>query len=382
MNNILNNPNVFCYGCESCYEHCPKKAISLCENEEGFIYPVVDSKKCVECGLCLNFCPIGQHEHIQQPKHNLDVFALSLNNQEKLKKSSSGGAAYALMTAAIEHDYTVFGVAYDNDFKGCHYEPVSEIEGLAKLRGTKYIQAKKGDLYKKVKKCVEEGRKVLFIGLPCEVAALKLSLRNDLSLIVFVELACHGVTSPKVSEQYVSNLEKKNGDLIYLSVREKIYGWTPPCLKIIYSNGKESSELFDSTAYGYAFRNMSRMSCYTCEYKGNQRAADITIADYWGVEPKDACWNDYGVSAVFVHSTQGRHFLDLVCDTNIFPITSEQALKRNSYINKPRGLGKRENYAAFFVNHGIFIARNKVETLKEKTIRILRNCYYILKKHK
>lgn len=40
-----------CVGCKSCEQSCPKHCISMEENKEGFWYPVVDEKNCVECGV-------------------------------------------------------------------------------------------------------------------------------------------------------------------------------------------------------------------------------------------------------------------------------------------------------------------------------------------
>ena len=41
-----------------CYAICPKEAISMVEDEEGFEYPQVDESKCVRCYQCIKVCPI------------------------------------------------------------------------------------------------------------------------------------------------------------------------------------------------------------------------------------------------------------------------------------------------------------------------------------
>ena len=41
-----------CVGCKSCEQSCPKHCISMVENKEGFWYPSVDEKSCIECKVC------------------------------------------------------------------------------------------------------------------------------------------------------------------------------------------------------------------------------------------------------------------------------------------------------------------------------------------
>lgn len=47
-----------CCGCTACYAICPKEAISMVADEEGFEYPQIDEVKCVRCEMCLRVCPI------------------------------------------------------------------------------------------------------------------------------------------------------------------------------------------------------------------------------------------------------------------------------------------------------------------------------------
>lgn len=45
-----------CCGCTACYAICPKQAISMVEDKEGFLYPTIDDDKCVGCYMCLKVC--------------------------------------------------------------------------------------------------------------------------------------------------------------------------------------------------------------------------------------------------------------------------------------------------------------------------------------
>ena len=57
---VLYENKVDCCGCTACYAICPKNAISMQPDEEGFDYPVVDAEKCIECFACSKVCPIKE----------------------------------------------------------------------------------------------------------------------------------------------------------------------------------------------------------------------------------------------------------------------------------------------------------------------------------
>ena len=47
-----------CCGCTACMNVCPKAAIDMKEDFEGFLYPELDRSKCINCGLCETVCPV------------------------------------------------------------------------------------------------------------------------------------------------------------------------------------------------------------------------------------------------------------------------------------------------------------------------------------
>lgn len=56
---ILYERNEECCGCTACYAICPKRAITMIEDTEGFEYPKIEEDKCVKCYLCLKVCPFN-----------------------------------------------------------------------------------------------------------------------------------------------------------------------------------------------------------------------------------------------------------------------------------------------------------------------------------
>lgn len=55
---ILYTNRTDCCGCSACHAICPGSAILMRPDEEGFLYPVVDAKKCLRCYQCIDVCPI------------------------------------------------------------------------------------------------------------------------------------------------------------------------------------------------------------------------------------------------------------------------------------------------------------------------------------
>lgn len=55
---ILFETKELCCGCSACFSICPKRAIEMIEDEEGFDYPIINQEKCIRCYQCLKVCPI------------------------------------------------------------------------------------------------------------------------------------------------------------------------------------------------------------------------------------------------------------------------------------------------------------------------------------
>lgn len=156
-----------CCGCSACAQRCPKHCIKMIEDSEGFLYPKVDGDTCIDCGLCERVCPIQNPGEDRVP---LAVYAAKNPNEVIRRQSSSGGIFTILAEQIIDEGGVVFGAAF-NDKWEVEHSYVENKEQLVKFRGSKYVQSRIGESYKDAKSFLKEGRRVLFSGTPCQIAA-------------------------------------------------------------------------------------------------------------------------------------------------------------------------------------------------------------------
>ncbi len=297
--------------------------------------------------------------------HDIAVYGGYLDNDSKLMQSASGGIATALAEQIIDAGGYVAGVAYSKDFHKAEYIITNDKHDLEKLKGSKYIETDKKDIYKKVKKLLDQGDKVLFIGLPCTVAALYSFLGKRSEFLLTCELICHGPTSANVHEEYVSYLERKyKSKIIDFSVRHKKHEWLPSYLYAKFENGQEFEKPFSSTEYGYAFSVFGREVCYNCRYRGDSRCADIMIGDFWGVTAKDTFWNKKGVSVIFAETEKGNEVIKALQGIKLFPTTFEKAVAGNPMVIKSKEKHpQREKFAKSFAKKGLFYAVEHINSV-------------------
>lgn len=312
MINIINKQN--CCGCSGCYSICPKKCIVMQSDEEGFLYPQVDMKRCIDCHLCDKVCPIENHVG-QKDIIELKAYAAYIKNEAVRLSSSSGGVFTALAEYVIEKKGVVFGAAFDEQLQ-VHHIGVNSIPELDYLRGSKYTQSRLENTYSEVKEHLLQGRTVLFTGTSCQVAGLKNYLNKDDEHLITVGILCHGTPSPKVWAKYLSDQEKIAGQKVKMvCFRDKEQGWKNYSINMIYEDKKENKKLFYHNLFMKMFlENISlRPSCHACCYKELNRPEDITIGDFWGIEKVAPDMDDNkGSSLLLLHSEKGyRVFSDI-----------------------------------------------------------------------
>lgn len=320
-----------CCGCHACAISCPKGCITMQRDAEGFWYPRVDEGACIKCGLCEKVCPVLNAvpaDDSAQP----EAFA-AINPEEQVRlESSSGGVFSALANRVLEEDGVVFGAAWTEDFREVRHIGVESVAELAKLRGSKYVQSTLGASYLQVKKHLEEGRKVLFSGTPCQAEGLKTFLRKDYDNLLCVDIVCHGVPAPAVWQRYLEECEKTAGAPVQsVQFRSKDTGWQSSTVKLAFQNGHKQAKLISQDFFVNAFlRNAClRPSCHDCRFKKLNRVSDLTLADFWGIEDIYPEMDDNkGTSLVLAHSEKGRKALSEL-GLNLRQVDVYAAVKQN-----------------------------------------------------
>ena len=273
------NDKVNCSGCTACYAVCPQSAIEMKLDEEGFKYPRVDKNRCVECGLCNSVCPILNKRKIGE--ETTSGYIVQNKNDSIRLKSTSGAAVNAIAEYVISCGGVVFGCEFSDD-RVCRHTMATDISDLGKFQGSKYVQSELGDCFKSIKEQLDADKKVLFIGMPCQVAGLESYIKRNKENLYLIDLACHGVPSPGVFKDFIQFLEHKyKGKISNFVFRDKTYGYSATNIKVYFANGKTIDCRNDiKTFTRLMFKGITlRPSCYECAFKTKHRVSDITIFD-------------------------------------------------------------------------------------------------------
>ena len=288
-----------CTGCMACIGKCKKNAITIKDSMVAY-NAVIDESKCINCGMCEKVCPNNQGAEKRKPIDWKEGWA-----PENIRgRASSGGAALAMMKYFVENGgYVAACVFKQGEFV---FEITNKIEKLTDFAGSKYVKSNPIGIYAKVIEKLKHGEKVLFIGLPCQVAAVKNStailtseMRNNLYT---VDLICHGSPSPRILNMA---LEEKGIDikkLTQIRFRNKTnFGLSSQDDGQVY---KTLTPAGVQDMYTYAFLTSLDYTenCYSCQYATIERVADITIGDSWGSD--------------LPQKEQGRGISLLLCQTD------------------------------------------------------------------
>lgn len=324
-----------CCGCNACFNICPQNAITMVVDEKGFKYPKTDMKKCTHCELCEKVCPIINNKTIENsPK----AYACINNNEEIRMQSTSGGVFTLLASSIINDGGVIFGACF-NDELGVHHTYCESIEDLKKYRSSKYLQSDIGLSYKKAKEFLNQGRKVLFTGTPCQIEALKSYLLKDYENLYLQDIICHGVPSPLVWEKYKEYREEKAKSKLHLmSFRsKKNTTWSGYNVDMEFANNTSYVKKHGDDIYMKAFlNNLSlRESCTDCKFKKNNRLSDITLADFWGIQNVKPEMDDgKGTSLVIVNSAKGQVLFETIkAEMQCEEVEFEKAISENPSFN-------------------------------------------------
>lgn len=328
-----------CMGCRSCANICTRNAISFHENNLGFIMPKVNDS-CIDCSICVNRC-IAQN--VTEFNEVLETYACKNKDYLTENSSSSGGVFLQIAKYIIENNGIVYGCILRN-LEAVH-ERADNLEQIAQMQGSKYIESELSIVYENIKYDLEKGL-VLFVGTPCQVDAIK-SYLSDSSYrnLITIDLVCHGLPSKTIFYKYCAELETKyKGKIIKYNFRKKSELYGNQNVYIEFDNGKKIfiPNSIDPYYLSFFSDKFLKKSCYTCKYASIHRIGDITIGDFW--EHEKYCINlnkEKNVSLVMLNSKLGiQIFNEIKCKH----FTNEKIIsdisKSQSSLNKPLGIQK------------------------------------------
>lgn len=330
----------YCTGCTACASACSKGCITMTADDNGFLYPVIDTEPCISCGLCEKSCPIvtPPQKAIGEPL----AYAVYSKDEPMRLDSSSGGVFTELARTVLRSGGVVYGAAYNEQFAVIHICAENEAD-LAGLRGAKYAQSDLRGIFPQIKQQLDDGVAVLFSGTPCQAAGLKRFLRKDYQNLITVDFVCHGVPSPMAWNRYLRyRADQDNQGKLPVSVnlRSKETGWS----RYLYSNvleygtGNRHVASSHDSLYMKLFVGdyISRTSCAHCGFKGYTRCSDLTIGDFWGIwDIRPHMDDNKGTSVVLIQSRKGAALFDLVKDDCVVqPVSLEEASAQNQSMLK------------------------------------------------
>lgn len=327
-----------CTGCQACRVACPVNAISMQENEKGHIYPVIDDTICIKCNKCAKTCPelspVATHEE------QTTAYAMWINDEENRKYSTSGGVSYLLSKKIIEQNGYFCGAVYENA-RAVH-KITREKNEISKFQGSKYTHSDVNDVYKEIKKLLDDEKSVLFSSTPCQVAALRSYLRKDYDNLYTIDILCHGVPSRKTLRDRISYIQKEvQKGIKEIRFRDKQPDQHHTCVKYIFDDNTALSIPVVNDEYFRCFvtNHSLRENCFNCKYSNCRRVGDITLADFWLYSATKLKYHSYkkGVSLVLVNSDKGKALIESLRDKLTIDIRDiTQAIRGNHNLKCPQ----------------------------------------------
>lgn len=277
----MNAQKTNCSGCMACMNACAANCIQIKTDKAGNFIRFIDDSKCVHCGQCETVCPTNKSSHLSMPQKAYIAWS-----KKPEGKSSSGGIAASIYRYCLTHQMDCIGVKYDENFVA-KYDFVNSIEEIERFVGSKYVYSHMDSIYQKIIARLEEGKKIVFIGLPCHVAALKNIVNQKDFHLICVDLVCHGIVAEKIFSEHMKYLQGKkvNRKIESVDFRENKNNFG------ITVRGKKGELLKRQPPYleeymlGYTEGFVYCDQCYYCQYAQKKRTSDLTIKDFCGSPP-------------------------------------------------------------------------------------------------
>lgn len=311
-----------CSGCMACVNVCGKKAITILDSKDAY-NAKIDTKLCVNCDICKKVC---HNNYLPDFHETVACYQGWARNKEIRLNSSSGGLATAVALAFVKTGGVLYSCIYDKgEFIFSRITKEAEIKYIA---GSKYVKSNSSGVYKQIRKDIA-CCKVLFIGLPCQVAAVKKFLGDvNQTNLYTIDLICHGTPSPKLLELFLNQYNKSLKDINSISFRKK-----NKMQLHINGNGVVSKGVSDKYTIAFLKGLTYTDNCYSCNYAQKNRVADMTLGDSWGSNLSDDEKKN-GVSIILIQSNKGKILLENA-DVELLNVDVENAREHNLQLMVP-----------------------------------------------
>jgi len=317
-----------CNGCMACVERCPSACITVQDDVENY-NAVIEEEKCINCGICKKVCPRENAVKKERPF----AWYQGWTEQSIRKISSSGGAASAIMHSFMDNGGYVAACAFEDGRFG--FKLTNDREDIKRFAGSKYVKSNPLGIYKKIQERIKTDR-VLFIGLPCQVAALNNWIKNKENLYT-IDLICHGTPSPRLLESFLNEHDQSLFAIKDIRFRTKMDMGIG-----IEGTKLTSHRVIDDYLCAFLESVNYTANCYSCDYASLDRVSDITLGDSWGTEFKNEELN--GVSLILVQSIKGQELMDKA-NIELQSVDLKTAIENNHQLEYPSVLtNKRRVY--------------------------------------
>lgn len=318
-----------CAGCMACVDACPKKAISIRDNLKSY-NAVIDQTVCVECNICHSVC---QENHPSKQVMPIKWYQGWASETVVRAMGSSGGLATALSQSFIQDGGIVWGCTFAHG--QFIFRQATALGELKTFSGSKYVKSNPRGSYSEILKSLMAGKRILFIGLPCQVSALRNFVGEKLESDLYtVDLICHGSPSPRVLELFLKQFGYELSQLKDIRFRKKAHFQT---YEIEYGTENYKSIAVNGVTDRYLISFLNCLSytenCYSCNYAKIERVSDITLGDSWGsLLPKKEQRN--GISLILCQTQKGLKLIEN-SRVHLEDVDIKNAIARNHQLKKP-----------------------------------------------
>lgn len=292
-------PVDMCAGCGACADICPHQAVTIRQTLRT-CRAVVDEARCVQCGLCRTVCPVCNDAQASEPIAWKEGWALE---PDLRKRAASGGFATAIALGFVRNGGIVCSCTFDDGSFGFRF--ADNEQELAEFAGSRYVKSTLSGNYQKLRTLLQEGRELLFIGLPCQAAAVRQFVGKKLWRGLYtVDLICHGTPSVPLLDVYLQAYGKHTDEAKDITFRRKgNFQISVDGVPLVAPGVCDS--------YMIAFFNglTYTQNCYECPYASAQRVTDLTLGDSWGSSLLKK--NPDGVSLALCQTEKGSRLLQM-----------------------------------------------------------------------